>query len=287
MRVFAVPLAMVTLLSGACIGLIFLIEEIKERFFPHLPTQKPTWQWKRTRRKRVAWRFLTPLALAVMLLFPAKSHAQFDLPGGPDPVIDVNAATQWPIQLGHMVSTIEQIIKTNGWLEAQLEDMLIQGAFEFGIPWNDVTGPLLEEMAAYASEGLGITYGDNVDAEWDAVYWLGRVDDNGQWLGTWDDRVQKQHESFATDAIRIDILQKAVDLAFGRNQLIRAQNALSAEKYRQQQMERQTAMTLGNLQAIAFANEVQEKFTREAYQHAFMSNFDRPPQPVVFHESGL
>ena len=78
-----------------------------------------------------------------------------------------------------------------------------------------------------------------------------------------------------------------MDGARGRNQLIKAQASLDAEKIREQQMTQQVDMTLANMQAVSNAYQINEQMAREAQERAFLTNFDRVPAPVVYVDRGL
>ena len=213
---------------------------------------------------------------------------------GPVPVIDVQAnPIHWPLQLARMLAEIEL-------LQKQLDDMLIQAGIE-AVPWNAETDALLRQMGQYGLQGSGLLYGGNIDAKWLEVFTGATTWEDGRWLPASITRSEDalatqqklthllavRHASFVEDNARILRLQQTVDRARGRNQLIKAQAALDAEKIRQQQMTQQVDMTLANMQAVSNAYQINEQMAREAQERAFLTNFDRDPAPVVYVDRGL
>ncbi len=237
-------------------------------------------------------KFLIFLIVVAVLTTAAPARAQFGL--GPVPVVDVEAnPIHWPLQLARMVAEIEL-------LQKQLDDMLIQAGIGT-VPWNDETDVLLRQMGQYGLQGPGLLYGGNLAAKWLKVFTGATTWADGRWLAAAITRsedalatqqklahlVAVRHASFAQDNARILALQQAVDGARGRNQLIKAQAALDAEKIRQQQMTQQVDMTLANMQAVSNAYQINEQMAREAQERAFLTNFDREPPPVVYVDRGL
>jgi len=231
------------------------------------------------------------IIVVVLVLWAAPAHAQFS---GPVPVIDVQAnPIHWPLQLARMLAEINL-------LQKQLDDMLIQAGIET-VPWNAETDSLLRQMAEYGADGRSLLYGGNIDGIWPTVFRSTQTWDDGTWLPEDLARGQEtlntqqklvhliawRNEAFAQDNVRIQRLQQAVDGARGRNQLLKAQAALQAEALRQQQMGQQVEMTLANLQAVNNAYHLNEQMAREAQERAFVTNFDRPPAPVVYTDHGL
>jgi len=229
--------------------------------------------------------------IAALVLWAVPVRAQFS---GPVPVIDVQAnPIHWPLQLARMLAEINL-------LQKQLDDMLIQAGIET-VPWNEETDSLLRQMGNYGIQGPGLLYGGNIDAKWSEVFTGAETWADGHWLPAAIARSKDalatqqklshllavRHASFVEDNTRIVRLQQTVDQARGRNQLIKAQSALDAEKIRQQQMTQQVDMTLANLQAVNNAYHLNEQMAREAQERAFLTNFNREPQPVVYVDHGL
>jgi len=229
--------------------------------------------------------------IVVLVLWAAPVRAQFS---GPVPVIDVQAnPIHWPLQLARMLAEINL-------LQKQLDDMLIQAGIE-PVPWNEETDLLLRQMAEYGTDAQSLLYGGNIGKIWPTMFRGSETWKDGTWLAeaiardqhTLDTQQKLLHliawrnTSFAQDNVRILRLQDAVERARGRNQLLKAQAALHAETLRQQQMGQQVEMTLANLQAVSNAYALNERMAREAQERAFLTNFDREPQPVVYVDRGL
>lgn len=232
-------------------------------------------------------RTIAAFSLVFTLSTPSVGHAYII------PVIDVAAIAQLTIQVA---TAIQQLLI----LEAQLQDMAFQATVG-DVPWNHDTDDLLNEMADYKRDEDGLLYGDSLDQKWPEVFQGDTPWEEGGWLEASVDRsrqtlatqqhlahlITMRNNAFAQDQVRMIRLQNAVDTAYSRNQLIKAQSAVSVEVARQHQMGQQMEMTIANMQAVSNANEVNEKMSREAQERFFLTDGDKEPERPVFQYSGI
>ncbi len=237
-------------------------------------------------------RIIAASALVLALHTPAYAYVL--------PVIDVAAIAQLAAEVALLIEQIAIMLDQLEVERDQLADMRKQGSIQ-GVPWNEDTQDLLDAMAEYGTDGDGLLYGGNIDQRWPDVFMEDAVWDDGGWLPAMVDRghqtmatqqklvhlIKMRNDAFADDHDRILQLQRAVDRAVGRNQLLKAQGALQAEMTRQHQMEQQVNMTVANMQAVSNAHQVNEQIAREAQERVFLTNFGKEPERPVFVDRGL
>jgi hypothetical protein len=220
------------------------------------------------------------LSLGVMFLVAAPVQAQIA-------VVEVNAAQQsyWLKQLLHMITIINDGIR--------------QGRLRDGI-WNERTGDLLNEIAAY-STGDELLYGQDGSAIWREVYTYDYVPDDGtlqelelgrDWhaLNTQQTllhQLEMLRAEDEEDEERISSLQARVDGAIGRNMIEQANAAVQAEALHQERKTRQAVTTLANAMVVANGYHVNKNAAERAAERAFLTNFNKPVPFPAFAETGL